>query len=95
MQFYPHWPNNDDEKWSRKNVFEIPPLAKVKCYNSFLDFCTKLNSVTKVTFFLHLLMWCMYFVGMIKQTLSQKYHPYSILSTSMNYEILAYCMLST
>ena len=25
-----------DEKWSRKNIFEIPPCAKV-------DFCTKLQ----------------------------------------------------
>ena len=21
------WPKNDDEKWSRKNIFEIPPCA--------------------------------------------------------------------
>ena len=22
------WPKNDGEKWSRKNIFEIPPCAK-------------------------------------------------------------------
>ena len=27
MKFYHFWPKNDGEKWSRKNVFEIPPCA--------------------------------------------------------------------
>jgi hypothetical protein len=27
MTFYHFWPKNDDEKWSRKNIFEIPPCA--------------------------------------------------------------------
>ena len=28
MKFYLFWPKNDDEKWSRKNSFEILPCAK-------------------------------------------------------------------
>ena len=28
MKFYHFWPNNDGEKWSRKNIFEIPPCAQ-------------------------------------------------------------------
>ena len=27
VKFQHFWPKNDDEKWSRKNVFEIPPCA--------------------------------------------------------------------
>ena len=23
------WPKNDDEMWSRKNIFEIPPCAHI------------------------------------------------------------------
>ena len=26
-EFEHFWPKNDDEKWSRKNIFEIPPCA--------------------------------------------------------------------
>ena len=27
MEYGHFWPKNDDEKWSRKNIFEIPPCA--------------------------------------------------------------------
>jgi hypothetical protein len=27
VKFYHFWPKNDDENWSRKNIFEIPPCA--------------------------------------------------------------------
>ena len=27
VKFSYFWPKNDDEKWSRKNIFEIPPCA--------------------------------------------------------------------
>ena len=27
VKFQRFWPKNDDEKWSRKNIFEIPPCA--------------------------------------------------------------------
>ena len=27
MKFYHFWPKNDGEKWSIKNIFEIPPCA--------------------------------------------------------------------
>jgi hypothetical protein len=27
VKFYHFWPKNDGEKWSRKNIFEIPPCA--------------------------------------------------------------------
>ena len=27
VQFLHFWPKNDGEKWSRKNIFEIPPCA--------------------------------------------------------------------
>ena len=27
VKFYHFWPKNNDEKWSRKNIFEIPPCA--------------------------------------------------------------------
>ena len=29
VKFYHFWPKNDGEKWSRKNIFEIPPCAKL------------------------------------------------------------------
>ena len=32
VKFYHFWPKNDDEKWSRKNIFEIP-----SCGNPFSD----------------------------------------------------------
>ena len=25
VKFYHFWPKNDDDKWSRKNIFEVPP----------------------------------------------------------------------
>ena len=28
VKFYHFGPKNDGEKWSRKNIFEIPPCAK-------------------------------------------------------------------
>jgi hypothetical protein len=52
------------EKWSRKNIYEIPPCAKPFSENLF------------------------YFIEI--ETLSHKYHPYSILSTQTKYESLAY-----
>ena len=27
VKVYHFWPKNDSEKWSRKNIFEIPPCA--------------------------------------------------------------------
>ena len=27
VKFYHFWPKNDDEKWSRKNIFEISPCT--------------------------------------------------------------------
>ena len=32
---YYFWPKNDDEKWSRKNYFEIPPCAGHFLLNEF------------------------------------------------------------
>ena len=29
------WPKNDGEKWSRKNIFEIPPFAHHFLINGF------------------------------------------------------------
>ena len=54
------WPKNDDEKWPRKNIFEIPPCAKPFSENLFLlhrkvgfwQNC-KFNSVIKMTSFVH------------------------------------------
>ena len=37
VNFYHFWPKNDDEKWSRKNIFEIPPCA-LKNYKNILTF---------------------------------------------------------
>ena len=50
-------PENDDEKWSRKNYFEIPPCAKPFFGKSFLlkgGFLHQIaNSVIKMTVFAH------------------------------------------
>ena len=51
-------PKNDDEKWSRKNYFEIPPCAKPFLENVFYfierGFLHQIaNSVMKMTFFAH------------------------------------------
>ena len=32
---YHFWPKNDDEKWSRKNYFEIPPCTSHFLLNQF------------------------------------------------------------
>ena len=41
------WPKNDGEKWSRKNIFEIPPCAKPFSENLFyfieVDLCSKVQ----------------------------------------------------
>ena len=35
VKFYHFWPKKDGEKWSRKNIFEIPPCAKPFSENLF------------------------------------------------------------
>ena len=35
MQIYHFWPKNDGEKWSRKNISEIPSCAKPFSENLF------------------------------------------------------------
>ena len=35
VKLYHFWPKNDDEKWSRKNIFEIPPWACRNLKNIF------------------------------------------------------------
>ena len=46
--FYHFWPKNDGEKWSRKNIFEIPSCASHFLLINFIlhrkeDFSTKLQ----------------------------------------------------
>ena len=48
VKFQHFWPKNDDEKWSRKNIFEIPPCAHhVIFITKFVPF--NQNSVIKMT----------------------------------------------
>ena len=47
------WPKNDGEKWSRKNIFEIPPCAYHFLLNEFTRqnegvFVKNTNSVIKM-----------------------------------------------
>ena len=34
-EFQHFWPKNDGEKWSRKNIFEMPPCARNFLLNEF------------------------------------------------------------
>ena len=52
IQKYHFWPKNDGEKWSRNNIFEIPPFTSQFLINDFslggvLNKST--NSVIKMT----------------------------------------------
>ena len=51
LQKYNFWPNNDGEKWSRKNIFEIPPCGRLLSLTSKVPKIT--NSVIKITMFPH------------------------------------------
>ena len=64
------WPNNDSEKWSRKNYFEIPPCGKLLSLTSKKGrILTKIaNSVIKMTF-AH---------GGISKNFSMKYYAHKI-----------------
>ena len=56
VNFYHFWPINDGKKWSRKNIFEIPPHAK-QLSDSLIYFIETgffykiTNSVRKITLF--------------------------------------------
>ena len=41
MKFHHFWPKNDGEKWSRKNIFEIPPCTHHFLLNEKEDFDQK------------------------------------------------------
>ena len=85
---YNIWPKNDGEKWFRKNIFEIPPYAKQsllifrlliylingKFFAQSYRFCNMFvhEEISKKFFVLYM--------HTINETLSQKLHPYSILS---------------
>ena len=43
VKFYHFWPKNDGEKWSGKNIFEIPPCAQ------YVIFITEFVLLTKTT----------------------------------------------
>ena len=52
------WPKNDGEKWSRKNIFEIPPCACNFLINEFTSqkggiLIKSTNSVIKMTWCAH------------------------------------------
>ena len=44
-------PKNDNEKWSRKNYFEIPPCAKPFLENHFYFIQRRIFAAIKMTFF--------------------------------------------
>ena len=53
-EFQHFWPKNDGEKWSRKNIFEIPPCAHHFLLNGFTSqkggvLVKSTNSVIKMT----------------------------------------------
>ena len=50
---YNFWPKNDGEKWSRKNIFEIPPAMRETTFPYFTKVPKITNSVIKITIFLH------------------------------------------
>ena len=88
MKFYHFGPKNDDEKWPRKNIFEIPPFALMNYKNTFYFigrriFAKITNSVAKRTFFAHERISKKIFVVhrlMVIETSSRKFHPYSIFT---------------
>ena len=89
MKFYHFWPKNDGEKWSRENIFEIPPCAKPFSENLFITEFALLSTnlpfyEVKMTPFAHggisIKNFVMH-VHILNETLSHKFHPYSILST--------------
>jgi hypothetical protein len=69
VKFYHFWPKNDGEKWSRKNIFEIPPFAhhvifitefvlliKIPPFyevNSFNRKCQAHGGISKIFFLYH------------------------------------------
>ena len=84
MKFYHFWP--DDEKWSRKNIFEILPFA-LRNYEHIFYFIERrifakvTNSVKKETIFAHggiSKKFFVVYVLMVTEILSQKFHPCSI-----------------
>ena len=70
-----------DEKWSRKNYFEIPPYGHAQNYFFyFIKMPKTANSVIKNTYdpWRDFNKTFVMYVHIINETLSHKFHPYSI-----------------
>ena len=88
VEFQHFLPKNDGEKWSRKNVFEIPPSTSHFLLDEFTS--QKGGVLIKSTSSVIKIAWCGHgviskkilvaYLRMIIETLSHKFHPYSILT---------------
>ena len=96
------WIKNDDEKWSRKNIFEIPPCSHHFLLNGFTSkkggvLIKSTNSVIKMTWLSH--------GGIFKNIFSRllftihfrpemlKFHPCSILTRDAMVGFVISCLL--
>ena len=94
MKFYHFWPKNVDEKWSRKNSFEIPPCASSFLINGIYYIEKHSYKVSnKNDIFAHggisIKLFVVY-LHIIIECLSYKFHPYSILTGHTKVESVAY-----
>ena len=80
-KFYHFWPKNDDEKWSRKTIFEIPPCA---LWNVLIHFQHYIFE------FLHKITHSVVYACMINGTLSQQFHLYSMFCMYIKINICLY-----
>ena len=96
MKFKHFWPKNDGEKWSRINIFEIPPCAHhvifISEFNQKYKFSNKNNMVSAWRNFKNIFPTPLFIIIFRPEML--KFHPYFILTGDTRVEFVIYCVLS-